>query len=229
MAAIENAKFGLAFASGLAAEQAIIQTLKTPCEVVVSDDVYGGTGRLFRKLFSQYGIHFHFVDMTDLQQVRDVMTSHTKLLWAETPTNPTLKVLDIEALADIAHQNGSKLVVDNTFASPIFQQPLSLGADLVVHSTTKYIGGHSDMIGGAIVTNDTELQEQLKFIQFAAGAVPGPFECFLQLRSIKTLAIRMRQHESNAKEVAAFEAETIKEETEIKSGISQINTVALSS
>lgn len=204
LAALEDAKHGLAFSSGLAAEQAIMQILEPGCEVIVCDDVYGGTGRLFRKLFAKYNFTFHFVDMNDDNAVRSVLSAKTKLIWVETPTNPTLKVIDIAKMAEHARKVGARLVVDNTFSSPMFQHPLELGADIVVHSTTKYIGGHSDLIGGAIMLNDSELYEQLKFVQFAAGAVPGPFECFLLLRSIRTLAIRMVQHEINAKAVAEF-------------------------
>ena len=204
LAELEEAKFGLAFASGLAAEQAIIQTLEPGAEVIVCDDVYGGTGRLFRKLFAKYGFVFHFVDMNDEHAFNAVLSPKTKLIWVETPTNPTLKVVDIAKMADHARKLDALLVVDNTFCSPLFQQPLKLGADIVVHSTTKYIGGHSDLIGGALMLNNAELYEQLKFVQFAAGAVPSPFECFLLLRSIKTLALRMVQHEKNAIAVAEF-------------------------
>ena len=171
-AELENAKYGLAFSSGLAAEQAIIQTLETPCKVVVCDDVYGGTGRLFRTLYAKYGIEFEFVDLSDLEVAAKAIDSKTKLVWIETPTNPTMKVMDIKALSDMGHKVGAKVVVDNTFASPVFQQPLSLGADAVVHSTTKYIGGHSDIVGGAIMLSDKAWYEQIKYVQFAAGAVP---------------------------------------------------------
>ncbi len=204
LAALEGAKYGLAFSSGLAAEQAIMQILDPGGEVLVCDDVYGGTGRLFRKLFAKYNFSFHFVDMSDDAIVREHLSSKTKMIWVETPTNPTLKVINIAKMAEYAKKVGALLVVDNTFSSPMFQSPLSLGADIVVHSTTKYIGGHSDLIGGALMLNDAALFEQLKFVQFAAGAVPGPFECFLLMRSIKTLAIRMVQHEKNAILVADF-------------------------
>ncbi len=204
LASLEDAKYGLAFSSGLAAEQAIMQILEPGSEVIVCDDVYGGTGRLFRKLFAKYNFVFHFVDMCDEKAVLSVLSKKTKLIWVETPTNPTLKVIDIAKMCEFAHKVGARVVVDNTFSSPIFQSPLALGADIVVHSTTKYIGGHSDLIGGALMLNDAELFEQLKFVQFAAGAVPGPFECFLLSRSIRTLAVRMVQHEINAKAVAEF-------------------------
>ena len=204
LAQIEGADYGLAFSSGLAAEQAVIQTLEPGSRVLVCDDVYGGTGRLFRKLFAKYGIDFQFVDMTDPGEIKNHLNESTRMLWVETPTNPTLKIIHIEKMAQMAQSVGALLVVDNTFPSPAFQSPLDLGADLVVHSTTKYIGGHSDLIGGAIMTRNKELFDQLKFVQFAAGAVPSPFESFLLHRSIKTLAVRMQQHERNAFAVAEF-------------------------
>jgi cystathionine beta-lyase/cystathionine gamma-synthase len=204
LAELEGAKHALSFASGLAAEQAIIHSIEPGSRVLVCDDVYGGTGRLFRRLYAKYNIDFHFIDMRNEDEVKSAVTKNTKLIWVETPTNPTMKVIDIRAMAKHAKAVGATLVVDNTFASPIFQNPLALGADIVVHSTTKYIGGHSDIIGGAVMTNSAELFEQLKFVQFAAGAVPAPFECFLLLRSIKTLAVRMAQHEKNALQVAEF-------------------------
>lgn len=203
-AGLEQARYGLAFASGLAAEQAIAQLLPPHCEVIVCDDVYGGTGRLFRRLFARYDITFHFVDMNDLKTVESKINSKTKMIWVETPTNPTLKVISIAAISSLAKKASATLVVDNTFASPMFQKPLALGADIIIHSTTKYIGGHSDLIGGAVMVSDPKLYEELQFIQFAAGAVPSPFECFLLLRSIKTLAVRMQQHEKNAIAVATF-------------------------
>lgn len=203
-AEIEECKYGLAFSSGLAAEQAIIQLLEPGDRVLVCDDVYGGTGRLFRKLYAKYNIDFQFINMLDAENVKKAATKETKMIWVETPTNPTLKVIDIKKMSEVAKSVGALLVVDNTFSSPIFQSPLKLGADIVMHSTTKYIGGHSDIIGGAVMTSDDELFKQLKFIQFAAGAVPGPFESFLLLRSIKTLAIRMAQHEKNAMQVALY-------------------------
>lgn len=204
LASLEGAQHALAFASGLAAEQAIIQIFPPACKVLVCDDVYGGTGRLFRTLYAKYGFEFCFLDMSDLALVEQEATPNTALIWIETPTNPTLKIIDIAAVAAIAKKVSARLVVDNTFASPLFQQPLALGADIVVHSTTKYIGGHSDLIGGAVMTSNSALFEQLQYIQFAAGAVPAPFECFLLLRSIKTLAIRMQQHEKNARQVVHF-------------------------
>ncbi len=203
-AALEGAKYGLAFSSGLAAEQAIIQILNPGDHVIVCDDVYGGTGRLFRRLFVKYGLEFDFVDMTNLENIAKAIKPATKMIWVETPTNPLLKVIDIAATAKLAKQANAYLVVDNTFASPIYQSPFELGADIVMHSTTKYIGGHSDIIGGAVMINDQKLFEEIKFVQFAAGAVPGPFESFLLLRSIKTLAVRMQRHSENAIEVAKF-------------------------
>lgn len=204
-AALEGAKHGLAFASGLAAEQAVVQTLEPGDRVLVCDDVYGGTGRLFRRLFAKYGIDFQFVDMNDHAAVKTAAAGgKTRLIWVETPTNPMMKVIDIRAMSKIAKSCGAKLLVDNTFASPFFQQPLALGADVVLHSTTKYMGGHSDIIGGALMTSDSEWFEKLRFVQFAGGAVPAPMECFLLLRSVKTLAIRMQQHQKNAIDVANF-------------------------
>jgi cystathionine beta-lyase/cystathionine gamma-synthase len=196
--------FGLAFSSGLAAEQAIIQTLNPGDRILVCDDVYGGTGRLFRRLYAKYNLDFQFIDMSDLELVKKTATPNTKLVWVESPTNPTMKVIDIAAMSKIAKSVGGKLVVDNTFASPVFQSPMLLGADIVMHSSTKYIGGHSDMIGGALMLKDKELYEQLKFVQFAAGAVPSPFESFMFLRSIKTLAVRMEQHAKNSQQIAEF-------------------------
>ena len=196
--------FGLAFSSGLAAEQAVIQTLNPGDRILVCDDVYGGTGRLFRRLYAKYNLDFQFIDMSDLELVKKTATPNTKLVWVESPTNPTMKVIDIAAMSKIAKSVGAKLVVDNTFASPVFQSPMLLGADIVMHSSTKYIGGHSDMIGGALMLKDKELYEQLKFVQFAAGAVPSPFESFMFLRSIKTLAVRMEQHAKNSQQIAEF-------------------------
>lgn len=206
-AALENAKYGLAFSSGLAAEQSIIQILNPGDHVLVCDDVYGGTGRLFRRLFAKYNLSFDFIDMTQVKNVEAAVKPNTRLVWIETPTNPLLKVIDIEAVTRVAHAAKAVVVVDNTFASPIFQSPLEMGADIVVHSTTKYIGGHSDIIGGAVMMNDDKLYEQIKFVQFAGGAVPGPLECFLLLRSVKTLAVRMEKHDVNALAVARFLSE----------------------
>jgi cystathionine beta-lyase/cystathionine gamma-synthase len=198
LAALEGGTHAVSFASGLAAEQAIAQTLDPGAKVIVSEDAYGGTGRLFRRLFAKYGIRFEFLDTADLAALEAAVDAETKLIWIETPTNPLLRIVDIPAVVAIARKVGARVVVDNTFASPILQQPLALGADVVVHSTTKYIGGHSDLIGGALMTRDAGLAEQLRFVQFAAGAVNAPFECFLLLRSIKTLALRMERHSANA-------------------------------
>lgn len=198
LAALEGARHAVSFSSGLAAEQAIVQTLEPGDHVLVSQDVYGGTGRLFRRLFAKYGIEFEFIDLRDPSFVESRVKKTTRMIWAETPTNPLMQIVDIGALGGLAKKSGAKLVVDNTFCSPVLQRPLSLGADVVVHSTTKYIGGHSDLIGGAVMLNDDELAEKIGFIQFAGGAVNSPFESFLLLRSIKTLAIRMKQHSENA-------------------------------
>jgi len=202
LAALEQARHGISFASGLAAVHAIAQLLNPGDHVLVCDDVYGGTGRLFRRLFAKYGIDFEFIDMRNPQELSSKFKPKTRLVWIETPTNPLLRIVDISAVADLARAQGAWTVVDNTFASPIFQQPLRLGADIVLHSTTKYIGGHSDLVGGALMLNDDSLAEQLRFIQFAGGAVNAPQECFILLRSIKTLALRMQRHHENASAVA---------------------------
>ena len=203
LASLEEARFCSAFASGVAATSAVLNLLSAGDHVVVGEDLYGGTYRLFTKVFARYGIGFTFVDMTDLAATRAALQPNTKLLWAETPTNPLLALVDIAALAALRGP-GRLLAVDNTFASPYFQSPLGLGADLVVHSTTKYIGGHSDAVGGAVATNDAALAETIKFHQNAAGGVPGPFDAWLTMRGAKTLAVRMREHERNARAVAEF-------------------------
>lgn len=203
-ALIEGGKYSLTFASGLATEQAIVQLLNPGDEVLVCDDTYGGTGRLFRRLFAKYDIKFNFIDMTNLVNIKQAITAKTRMIWVESPTNPLMRVIDIRGVSKIAKAQKAILVVDNTFASPIFQQPLALGADIVMHSTTKYLNGHCDLIGGCLMVSDDKLYEQLRFIQFAAGAVPGVMDCFLLHRSLKTLAIRMAQHEKNAMEVAKF-------------------------
>lgn len=202
LAALENAKHAVSFASGLAAVQAVTQLLSCEDHVLVCDDVYGGTGRLFRQLFSKYNIEFEFVDMTSPETVEQALKKNTKMIWIETPTNPLLKLIDIEKISEIGRKQGACVVVDNTFATPIFQNPLDLGAHVVLHSTTKYIGGHSDVIGGCIMSNDNDLFERLRFLQFAGGSVNAPMDAFLLLRSIKTLAIRMEKHHSNALKVA---------------------------
>jgi cystathionine beta-lyase/cystathionine gamma-synthase len=203
LAAIEGAKYAIAFSSGLAAEHAIVQNLNPGDHVLVCNDVYGGSGRLFRTLVGKFGIEFEFIDMSNLDLVESHMRENTRLLWIESPTNPTMQVLDISSLSKIAHKGGAISVVDNTFATPIFQRPLELGADIVTHSTTKYIGGHSDLIGGAVMLNNPEWEEKIRFVQFA-GAVSGPIECFLLHRSIKSLAVRMAKHAENAQKVAEY-------------------------
>lgn len=202
LAALEGARFGLSFSSGLTAVQAIIHNLNPGDHVLVCDDVYGGTGRLFRRLYQKFGLSFDFVPMTDVSEVRSLIKPNTRLLWIETPTNPLLRLVPLAELCALARAKGITTVVDNTFASPIFQQPLALGADIVLHSATKYLGGHSDLIGGAVMTNDAAWHESMKFFQFAAGGVNSPLECFLLLRSIKTLEVRMRRHHDNAMALA---------------------------
>ncbi len=203
LAALEEARYARAFASGMAATSAVLNCLSAGDHAVVTDDLYGGTYRLFSKVLARYGISFSYVDMTDLAAVRAAIVPATKLLWLETPTNPMMKLIDIAAVAKLALP-GQIVVVDNTFASPYFQSPLALGAHVVVHSTTKYIGGHSDVIGGAALTNDASLDESLKFHQNAVGGVPGPLDAWLTLRGAKTLALRMREHERNALGIARF-------------------------
>jgi len=204
LASLENGKFGLTFASGLAATAAVLSLLKPGDNVVAMDDLYGGTYRLFEKIYSPLGISFTYADGTNFVEFEKAVKPETKLIWIETPTNPLLKIADIKSISAIAKNNNVLLAVDNTFASPYFQQPLDLGADIVVHSTTKYIGGHSDVIGGAVILNNTDLYEQIKFYQNAAGAVPGPFDSWLTLRGLKTLAVRMKEHEKNALAVGTF-------------------------
>jgi cystathionine gamma-lyase len=202
LAALEGAKHGLCFASGLAAENTLLHWLETGDHVVCARDVYGGTFRLFDKVWKQLGVSATFINAYRLDEIRAALQPRTKLLWLESPTNPLLTITDIAAAAEIAHAKNAKVVVDNTFASPCLQQPLALGADIVLHSTTKYLGGHSDVVGGAIALNDEELYSRLKFLQNAAGGVPGPMDCFLVLRGTKTLAVRMKQHCENAQRIA---------------------------
>ncbi len=205
LAALEDGKFGLAFASGLAAENTILSLLQTGDHVVACDDLYGGTYRLFTKVMQRYQIETSYVRaQANLEAYERAIRPNTRLLWLETPTNPLLNLVDIQALSTLAHQHKLLVVVDNTFATPYFQQPLHLGADIVVHSTTKYINGHSDVIGGGLIVNDPELYETLKFHQNAAGGIAGPFDAWLTLRGIKTLPVRMRQHAENALAVAHF-------------------------
>ncbi|HJZ91296.1 MAG TPA: cystathionine gamma-synthase [Gemmataceae bacterium] len=204
LAALEQGERGLTFASGLAATTAVFAALLRPGdEVAASADLYGGTFRLLDKVFKPWGLNARYTDESSPAAFEAIISPKTKLVWIETPTNPLLQILDIAALAEVAHKRGAKLVVDNTFASPYLQQPLRLGADVIVHSTTKYLGGHSDVVGGAVI-GPKELLEPIKFYQNAAGGVPGPFDCYLALRGIKTLAIRMDRHGSNAAELAAW-------------------------
>jgi cystathionine beta-lyase/cystathionine gamma-synthase len=204
LAVIEGGQFGLAFSSGVAATDAVIKLLKPGDEVICGNDMYGGTYRLFSKIFLKFGIVFHYVDMTDLKNVAAAVNPATRLIWAETPTNPLMNIADIKGLASIAKANNILLCVDNTFASPALQNPLSLGADVVMHSATKYLSGHSDVIQGALVINDKALRDELYFIQKSCGAVPGPMDCFLVLRGIKTLGIRMERHSLNGEKIAHF-------------------------
>lgn len=219
LAALEGAEYGCAFASGMAATAAVLNLLSAGDHVVVTDDLYGGTYRLFSRVLSRYGLEFTYVDMADIGAVRAAVKPNTKLFWVETPTNPLLKLIDIRAICSLRdtlrqaqggsiphHDTGDRaiVVVDNTFASPYFQQPLALGADIVVHSTTKYIGGHSDVVGGAALTSNQAYHEVIKFHQNAVGGVPGPHDAWLTMRGAKTLAIRMREHAKNAQAVAEF-------------------------
>lgn len=204
IAALEGGAHGLAFASGMAAEAAVMQLLKPGDHTVAVDDLYGGSYRLFRRVLEPMGLSFSFVDGTDLSAVEKSLTDRTRMVWVESPTNPLLKLVDIEAVSKLAHARQALLVVDNTFMSPYFQRPLSLGADIAVHSATKYLGGHSDVIGGTLVVNRDDLFERLAFLQNAVGGVPGPMDAWLVLRGLKTLAIRMREHDHNARQVAAF-------------------------
>ena len=204
LAIIENGKFGLAFSSGVAATDAVIKLLSPGDEVIAANDMYGGTYRLFTKVFEKFGIKFKYVDTTNPENITAVLTEKSKLIWIETPTNPLMNITDIEAVSKISKKAGTILCVDNTFASPYLQNPLDLGADIVMHSSTKYLGGHSDVIQGALIMNDQSLKDQLYFIQKSCGAVPGPFDCFLVLRGIKTLHVRMKQHCENGIIVANY-------------------------
>jgi cystathionine beta-lyase/cystathionine gamma-synthase len=204
LASLESAKYCLAFSSGMGAATTAMLLLKQGDHIISSRDVYGGTYRLFRRVLEQFGLRFSFVETADLGEIRGAITKRTRLVWIESPTNPLLRITDIKRAAQIAHEHGALCLVDNTFASPFFQRPLSLGADLVLHSTTKYIGGHADIVGGALCLSAAQLYERLKFLQNAAGATPSPFDCFLTLRGIKTLAVRMREHEKNARRIASF-------------------------
>lgn len=202
LAIIENGKHGLAFSSGVAATDAVIKLLAPGDEVVAASDMYGGTYRLFTKVFERFGIKFKYVDTTKVENVKNAVSASTKLIWIETPTNPLMNITDIKAVAAVAKESGALLCVDNTFASPYLQNPLDFGADIVMHSATKYLGGHSDVIMGALIMNDDELREKLYFIQKSCGAVPGPMDCFLVIRGIKTLHVRMKQHCENGAIIA---------------------------
>ncbi|MGZ3839099.1 MAG: cystathionine gamma-synthase [Flavisolibacter sp.] len=203
-AAIENGKHGLAFSSGVAATDAVIKLLQPGDEVIAGSDMYGGTYRLFTKIFEKFGIKFHYINMQDAENIRTHINEKTRLVWIETPTNPLMNITDIAAVAAITREKGILLCVDNTFASPYLQNPLDLGADIVMHSATKYLGGHSDVIQGCLVMNDSSLRDQLYFIQKSCGAVPGPQDCFLVLRGIKTLHVRMQRHCENGRKIAQY-------------------------
>ncbi len=204
LAALEGASHAIAFGSGCAATTAVLLSLRSGDHVLVSDDVYGGTFRIFERVLAPFGVGATFVDMSEPSSVAAAMRPNTRLVWIETPSNPMLKILDIPAIADVARTRGVPLAVDNTFATPMLQRPLDLGATLVVHSTTKYLNGHSDVIGGAVMTSDDALGEKLRFLQKAVGAVPSPFDCYLVLRGLKTLAVRMKRHVESARVIAGW-------------------------
>lgn len=204
LAALENGSHARCFASGMAAVDAVIKLLKPGDEVICTNDLYGGSYRIFTKVFANYGIKFHFVPMNDLAQVKEKISDNTRMFWIETPTNPMMNVVDIRAIADLAQAKDASTVVDNTFATPYLQNPLDLGADMVLHSITKYLGGHSDTVMGAVIVKDASLDERLGFIQNSCGAVPGPQDCFLVLRGIKTLHVRMQRHCENGQKVAEY-------------------------
>lgn len=204
LAALENGKHGICYSSGLGATDAVLKLFKPGDEIIATNDLYGGTYRIMRRVFEPYGINFHFVDMSEIKEIEQVINEQTKMIWIETPTNPLLKIIDVEAITTIAKEKNILTVVDNTFASPYLQNPLDLGADIVMHSVTKYLGGHSDTVMGALILNDDELAKQLAFIQNACGAVPGPQDCFLVLRGIKTLHVRMQRHCENAMKMAQW-------------------------
>jgi len=204
LAAIENGKYGLCFGSGMAATDAVVKLLNPGDEVIVSNDLYGGTYRLMTKVFANYGIKFHFIGMHDAQHINKFINDKTKMIWIETPTNPLLNVIDIAACAEISKKHKLILVCDNTFASPYLQNPIDHGADIVLHSATKYLGGHSDVVHGALIMNDAGLEERLRFIQNSCGAVPGPHDCWLVLRGIKTLHVRMQRHCENGEAIARY-------------------------
>lgn len=204
LAALEGGRFGLAFSSGMAATTTVLMLLRKGDHVIAGDDVYGGTYRLFEEVLRNCGLQFSYVDARDPEKVEKAVRKNTRMVWVETPTNPLMKIIDIRAMAKIARKAKAMLVVDNTFMSPYFQNPLQHGADIVVHSTTKYLGGHSDLIGGAAITSNPEIYQRLKFLQNAVGAVPGPLDAWLVLRGVKTLALRMERHDQNARRIAEF-------------------------
>ncbi|PBQ33951.1 cystathionine gamma-synthase [Sphingobacteriaceae bacterium] len=204
IAALENGKHCVCFSSGMGATDAVMKLLRPGDEVITGDDLYGGSYRMFTKIFQNYGIKFHFIDLTNADNIKKYLNANTKMIWAETPTNPTMQIIDIVACSTIAKANNITLVVDNTFASPYLQNPLALGADIVMHSVTKYIGGHSDVVMGALITNDDKLHEQLYFILNSCGANPGPMDSFLVMRGIKTLHLRMERHCFNGRKVAEY-------------------------
>jgi cystathionine gamma-lyase/cystathionine beta-lyase len=204
IAALENGKHCVCFSSGMGATDAVMRMLRPGDEVITGDDLYGGSYRLFTKIYENYGIKFHFINLTNAENIKQYINVNTKLIWAETPTNPTMQIIDIEACAKIAKDNNLLLAVDNTFASPYLQNPLALGADIVMHSVTKYLGGHSDVVMGALVMNDDKLHEQIYFILNSCGANPGPMDCFLVMRGIKTLHLRMERHCFNGRKIAEF-------------------------
>lgn len=204
IAALENGKFGICFSSGMGATDTVVKLLKPGDEVITSNDLYGGSYRMFTKVYQKFGIKFHFIDLTNAENARPYINANTKLFWLETPSNPLMRIIDIAALVAMAKKNGSLVAVDNTFATPFLQNPLDLGADIVMHSVTKYLGGHSDVIMGALAMNDEKLRDELAFITNSCGAVPGPQDCFLVLRGIKTLHLRMERHCQNGRKIAEF-------------------------
>lgn len=204
LASLEGAKYGMCFGSGLGATNNIMNLLSAGDHVIVGDDVYGGTFRIFDKVFTRYGVTFSWVDGRDIKNFEKAINKNTKIIWLETPTNPLLQIVDIKAISELAKSKGLLTVVDNTFASPYLQTPIALGADIVIHSSTKYLGGHSDVVGGAVLTSHEESYKTLKFHQNAVGSVPGPMDCFLVMRGVKTLAVRMEAHEKNAHEIVKF-------------------------
>jgi len=204
LAALENGKHGICFASGMSSIDTVIKMFKSGDEVIASNDLYGGTFRLYTKTFSKFGMKFHFTEMKDISVIENFLNENTRLLWIETPSNPMMNIIDIKGAAEIAKKHDLLLGVDNTFASPYLQNPLDLGADIVMHSATKFLGGHSDLIMGALVVNDDNLAEELRFIQNSSGAVPGPMDCFLVLRGLKTLHIRMQRHCENGRLIAEY-------------------------